>query len=122
MLWLIGLAGHQPEGWRQGPEFRRGNEGEIDLQSAGEQEYAINPRTGMDVKMIESLMPVVHVGGPIGQDIRQLAGIPDSKGEIYIRPSIFARRCRRAGNRGARDALIIYGASQETGAQALTFF
>src|ERR1700681_4607402 len=40
---LIRLPEHKAEGWRQGPEFRRGHEGEIDLQSAGEKKHAVNP-------------------------------------------------------------------------------
>src|SRR4051812_15449289 len=38
---FIRSSEHQPEGRRQGSEFRRGHEGEIDLQSAGEQKYAV---------------------------------------------------------------------------------
>ena len=87
---LVRFARDEPEGRRQSSEFRRRNKGEVDLQSAREQEYAINPRASIDVEMIQSLMLIVHMCRPFGQNIRQLAGISNTKGEIYIRPSIFA--------------------------------
>ena len=90
MLGIFRLTEHKAEGWRQCSEFRRRSEGEIDLQSAREQKYSIYPRSGSDVQMMQSQMPIVHVSGPIEEDIWHFACVPDAKGEIYIRPSIFA--------------------------------
>ena len=80
VLGLLSFPAYETERWCQRAELRGGNKSEIDLQGIGEQEYAINPRTGMDVKMIERLMPIVHMRGPIGQDFLQLSGILDPKG------------------------------------------
>src|ERR1039457_5056040 len=58
---LIRLSAHKAERWRQGVELRRRHESEIDLQSAGEEEYAVNPTAGRDVKMIQGEMSMAHV-------------------------------------------------------------
>jgi hypothetical protein len=67
---LIRLSEHKAERWRQGSELRRRHESEIDLQSAGEEEYAVNPTAGRDVKMIQGEMSMAHVRRPIGKHIR----------------------------------------------------
>ena len=64
------LVGEMAERWRQGSKLRRGHEGEIDLQSAGEEKYAVNPRAGRNVKMVQGEMPMVHARRPIGEHVR----------------------------------------------------
>ena len=119
---LVRLSEHKPERRCQGSEFCRGNEGEIDLQSAREEKYAVNPLAGPDIKMMQSEVLLVHVRSPIRKDIRQLGCSADAKSEVYVRPLIFALGCRRASDRSTTDALVFRGIFQEAGAQAITFF
>jgi hypothetical protein len=119
---LIRLPEHKAECWRQGSEFRRGHEGEIDLQSAREKKHAVNPLAGPDVKMMQGEMPMVHVRRPIGEDIRQFGGIADAKSEIYVRPPVFVCGGRGASDRGATDALVTGGVFQKARPQASSFF
>src|SRR5664279_29356 len=119
---LIRLSEHKAERWRQGSELRRGHESEIDLQSAGEEEHAVNPRAGNDVKMIQGEMLMAHLRRPIGEHIRQFGGIADAKSEIYVRPPVCESGCRRPGYRSASDAPVAGGVFQEVEAQALAFF
>jgi hypothetical protein len=72
--------------------------------------------------MVQGVMLLVHVRRPIGEDIRQFRSIPDAKGEIDVRPSIFARSCCRTSDRSATDAMIFGGVFQNVGTQAFTFF
>src|SRR5580658_6431870 len=103
---LIRLAKHQAEGWRQGSELHRGNEGEIDLQGAREEKHAVYPRAGPDVKVVQGELLAVHVLRPIGEDVRQCAGIADAKSEVYVRPPVFASGRRRASDRSASDTPV----------------
>ena len=90
MLRLIRFAEDKPECGSQGAEFCRGDEGKINLQSAGQKKYAINPSPGFDVKMMQGEMLTIHLRSPIGEDIRQLGCINCTKSEVYVGPPIFA--------------------------------
>lgn len=72
--------------------------------------------------MMQGEKLILHVRGPIGEDIRQLGCIADTKSEIYVRPPIFACSCRRAGDRGTTEAPVFGSIFQEVGAQAIPFF
>jgi len=114
----IRLPEYQAEGWRQGPEFCRGYEGEIHLQSAWEKKHTVNPPAGPDVKMMQGEMLTVHVRCPISQDIRQFGAVVNAKSEIYVRPWVFPFRGRRASDRGTTYALVAGGVFQKAGPQA----
>src|ERR1017187_6804565 len=81
---LIRPSGHEAERWGQGAEFRGGDEGQIDLESAREQKYPVNPGTGFHVKMMQGQMLVVHARRPIGEDTRQPGGIDNAKSEVDV--------------------------------------
>jgi len=119
---LIRPSEHEPEGRRQRSEFRSGDEGQINLQSAREEKYPVNPGAGLHVKMMQRQMPIVHSRGPIGEDIRQIAGIDNAKSEIDVRPPVFTFGRSRASDRSTTDAAISGRAVKEFEAQAITFF
>src|ERR1035438_9935313 len=93
---LVRLPEYQAERRRQGSELRSGHECQIDLQRAGEQEYAVNPRAGEDIHMMQGGMLLVHIRRPVDEDVRHLVGIAYGKGEIDVRPLVLASVCRRA--------------------------
>jgi len=117
---LIRFSELKLECGRQGSKFCRGYEGEIDLQSAREEKYTVNPPAGPNVKMMQGEMLLIHVRSPIREDIQQFGGIAYAKGEIYVRPAIFACGCRRASDCSTTDALVFGGVFQKAGAQAIT--
>jgi hypothetical protein len=119
---LIGLPEHEAERWRQGSEFRGGHEGKIDLQSAGQEKYAVNPCAGLDVKMMNSEVLGIHMCRPIGEDIRQLGGIDNAESEIDVRPPVFAFGCRRTSDGSTANAPVACGVVDEVGAQSGALF
>jgi hypothetical protein len=122
MPWLIRLSGHEAERWRQGSELRAGDEGQINLQSAREEKYSVNPGAGLHVKMMQGEMPIVHARSSIGEDIREFGGISNTKSEINVRPSVFTFGRGRTSDRSAADAPVTGGIFKELGAQMSTFF
>ena len=118
---LVCLPEYKPKGGSQGLEFRRRHEGEINLQSAREEKYTVHPSTGLDVEMMQYKMPIVHIRGPITEEIRQVGGIADAKGEIYVGPGILTRGGCGSSYGGAADARIAGGVFEEIRAQASTF-
>ena len=122
MARFLRLPEHEPEGRRQRPEFARGHESEIHLQSGLQKKYAVDPCPRTDVNMMQGAMLTVHVRRPVGQHFLQLDGIPDAECKIDVRPPVFAFRGRRPGDRSTADALVACGEFQQAGPQAGTFF
>src|SRR5580698_8672608 len=68
------------------------------------------------------MMLIVHMSRPIIEDSWEILSSGDTKGEIYIRPFIFAQIGGGASDSGTSDAAVIPGEFQEAGAQASTIF
>src|SRR5205823_14749410 len=119
---FIRRAEYEPECWRESSEFCRGHEGKIDLQSAREEKYAVDPGTGCDIQMMHGKVPIVHVRRPVGEDVRQFGHIGYRKGEIDIRPLVLAFLRRRACDRTTAYARVTSGVCEQVGAQAATLF
>src|SRR6266404_328706 len=119
---LVRPSEHEAERWCQSSEFRSGDEGKIDLQSAREEKYPVNPGTGLHVKMMQGEMLIVHARRPIGEDVRQFRGIEDAKSEINVRPPVFTLGRSRTSDRSTTDATVTSGAFKEIEAQVSAFF
>jgi hypothetical protein len=119
---LIRPSGHEAERWRQGSEFGAGDESKINLQSALEEKYPVNPGAGLHVNMMQGEMPVVHARSPIGEDIRQLGGVDNAKSEINVRPPVFPSGRSRTSDCSTTDATVTRGVFKTVGAQVIAFF
>jgi hypothetical protein len=65
--------------------------------------------------MMQSQVLLVHMRSPICEDTRHVRGIGDAKGEIDIRPAVFASVRRRPGNRSAGEAGVMGGTFEQAG-------
>jgi len=65
---FIGLSKQQAERRGQGTKVRLDDESEIDLESIGKKKYAVSPRAGDHVEMMQGMMLIVQLGRPISED------------------------------------------------------
>jgi hypothetical protein len=119
---FVRLSEYQPECRSQGAKFGLNDESQIDLESIGKKKYAVGPGASNHIKVMHSLMPIVQMSRPISEHTRDIGGDGNPKGEIYIRPFIFARIGGGTSNCATSDPLVIPGEYQETGAQVIAFF
>jgi len=113
---FIRLPEYESEGWGQGAKFRLHDESEVHLESIDKKKYAVRPRAGDHIEMMQGMMLIVHVSRPISEDTWKIPRSGDTKGEIYIRPFVFARIRGGASDGGASDPGVIPGEFQKTGA------
>src|SRR5882724_8638972 len=106
---FIRLPEYESERWAQGAKVRLHNESEVHLQGIDKKKDAVRPRASNHIKMMQGLMLIVHVSGPIGEDPWEIRSSGDTKGEIYIRPFIFAQIGGGAGDGGTSDPAVIPG-------------
>jgi hypothetical protein len=119
---FIRLPEYESERWAQGAKFRLSNESEVNLEGIDKKKYAVRPSAGDHIEMMQGMMQIVHVIRPISEDTWEIPGSGDTKGEIYIRPFIFAQIGGGASNSGTSDPGVTPGEFQETGAQVSAIF
>src|SRR6516162_1050793 len=68
--------------------------------------------------MMHGEVLLVHMGRPIREDVRHLRSICNAKGEIDIRPAVFASVRRRPGNGSAGEAGVMRGAFKQVGTES----
>jgi hypothetical protein len=119
---FIRLPEYESERWGQGAKFRLYNESEVDLEGIDKKKNAVRPRASNHIEMMQGMMLIVHVSRPISEDTWEIPSSGDTKGEIYIRPFIFAQIGGRASDSGTSDPAVVPGEFQETRAHASTIF
>ena len=117
-----GRSEHQAETRGQRPEFRRGNQGQIHLQRAGQQKGPVNPGAGLDVGVMHRSVPPIETCRPVCQNIRHPGPVRHRESQVDVRPPVFAPRCRRARNRGAGNPPVAGGIFEKFRSQPRAFF
>ncbi len=106
-------AEHPAKQWSQRTEPVSAGERDVDLQSSGEQEPAVDRVARIEVKVMKRAKLPIHEAAPLVERVLASGPIRDAEVEVHVRPTILCTARTRACQRGSDDRLVILGALEQ---------